>query len=158
MTQTIQHPTYTDAVQRGQPTTAPNGATIDEDGFFEAADGDAVTEMMDTLAVTYGVEYTDEGEVVTDGALAAMEADATFDPRDVSGVGDALGARIAERNDTVADLLTGTEDQQPEDTLTEIDGIDADLGGDITQAALDASAESAASEASIGVVAPDNDE
>ena len=156
----IQHPAYTDAVQRGRPSTAPDGQSIDEDdGTFTVEDEERAIEVMETLGATYGVEFTDDGNVITDDETPPTAADATFDPESVDGIGATFAARIAESYDTVADLVTGTDDQQPEARLEEtVEGVDRDVAGDVVSAALAAADDAGVSEATMNVIAADNSE
>lgn len=151
----IQHPAYTDAVQRGRPSTAPDGQSIDEDdGTFTVEDEERAIEVMETLSATYGVEFTDDGDIITGDETPPTAEDAMFDPESVDGVGSTYAARIAESYDTVADLVTGTDDQQPEDRLTEmVEGVDRDVAGDVVHAALAAADDAGVSEATMNVIA-----
>lgn len=78
----IQHPAY--VLQRGQPSRATVGTesyALDDDGVLSIEDEATAAQVMDRLADTYGVEYDDDGTIVSE-SVDATPADAMFTGRE----------------------------------------------------------------------------
>lgn len=152
----VKHPTHTEESDRGEVTSATvdgEEVPVDADGYIEVPDEHADA-VMDRLARTYEAAYRDDGELV--GTVGDQEAgDVTFDPTTVDGVGTTLAGRITDANDTVADIATGTDDQQPEAVLADLEGVDRDLAGDVVAAGMAVADDAGVAESEVPVVAPE---
>ena len=74
----VQHPRATDADPRDPPTAVSvpghGNVAVNTDGYLADLDDDVADRAMRALGDAYGVDYTDDGDVVLDGGAQTCEA------------------------------------------------------------------------------------
>ncbi|WP_273835134.1 hypothetical protein [Halococcus sp. PRR34] len=124
----IKHPAH--ELDRGVPSRATIGTDdyeIDEDGYLSIDDETTAVQAMDRLAATYGVAYTDDGEIEGESAPETPDAsgeDTTEDEGEPDDGDDSTGSEGGES--LSQDELQALDRDDLREKCRENDAVDVD--------------------------------